>query len=253
MGRKGNWPSVAPRYDSSDSLARGSVAITKGGGRRRTSSRGLYADPIELMLAMLDVDSDLEWPRIGAPRLPAVEARALPPPARTRSVRTCLWNLVPVAASESMGMSSLTWTVWACCRRLSRREKRREQWHWNGRSPVCFLARISTPDRTLCGSRYSPDVPCKMLASGKAEVARGIVRAIESLRFLLLSRLRAISIHALLVRTGAIVASARLSIRIIHVHVVRIPRLPRVLRVFSLRRFLVGGGIGDLDGVGKWR
>lgn len=36
-------------------------------------------------------------------------------------------------------MSSLTCTVWACCRRLSRREKRLWQWHWNGRSPVCFL------------------------------------------------------------------------------------------------------------------
>ena len=32
----------------------------------------------------------------------------------TRSVRICLWNRVPVAASESMGISSLTWTVCAC-------------------------------------------------------------------------------------------------------------------------------------------
>lgn len=35
-------------------------------------------------------------------------------------------------------MSSFTWTVCACCRRLSRREKRLEQWHWKGRSPVCL-------------------------------------------------------------------------------------------------------------------
>ncbi len=94
---------------------------------------------MEPMLAILEVDSDLERPRMGAPRLPAVEALALPPPVRTRSVRIWRWNLVPVAASESIGMSSLTWTVWACWRRLSRREKRLEQWHWKGRSPVCFL------------------------------------------------------------------------------------------------------------------
>jgi hypothetical protein len=30
---------------------------------------------------------------------------------RTLSVRICLWNLVPVAASESTGMSSFTCTV----------------------------------------------------------------------------------------------------------------------------------------------
>ena len=58
---------------------------------------------------------------------------------RTLSVLICLWNLVLVAASESPGMSSLTCTVCACCRKLSRRENRLEQWHWNGRSPVCFL------------------------------------------------------------------------------------------------------------------
>jgi len=90
------------------------------------SSRELNWEPTE---AMLDVESDLECPRTGPPRLPAVEDRALPAPVRTRSVRICRWNLVPVAASESMGISSLTWTVWACCRRLSSREKRREQWH----------------------------------------------------------------------------------------------------------------------------
>ena len=113
--------------------------MTRGGGRRRTSSRGLYPEPMELMLVMLEVESDLEWPRPADPLLVAVDARARPAPCRTLSVRICLWNLVPVAASESMGMSSLTCTVCACCRRLSNRENRREQWHWNGRSPVCFL------------------------------------------------------------------------------------------------------------------
>lgn len=46
-------------YDSRDSLDLGS-AITNGGGRRRKSSRPLNAEPMELMLPMLDVDSDLE-------------------------------------------------------------------------------------------------------------------------------------------------------------------------------------------------
>lgn len=35
---------------------------------------------MELMLLILDVESDLEWPRAGAPMLPAVEALALPAP-----------------------------------------------------------------------------------------------------------------------------------------------------------------------------
>lgn len=86
-------------------------------------------DATELMLAMLDVERDLEWPRAGPPALPPVEARARLPACLTRSVRIWRWNLEPVAASESMGMSSLTWTVWACCRRLSSLEKRLEQWH----------------------------------------------------------------------------------------------------------------------------
>lgn len=111
--------------------------MISGAGRRRTSAR-LYAEERGLKLGMLDVESDLEWPRPPGPALPAVDERARPA-WRTLSVLICRWNRVPLAASESMGISSLTWTVWACCRRLSRREKRREQWHWNGRSPVCFL------------------------------------------------------------------------------------------------------------------
>ena len=103
---------------------------------------------MELMLAMLEVDSDFECPRPVLPALPAVGARVRPPAWRTLSVRICLWNLVPVAARESMGISSFTCTVWACCRRLSRREKRLEQWHWNGRSPVCFLCSCQDLERT---------------------------------------------------------------------------------------------------------
>ena len=99
--------------------------MMSGGGRRRGSLMP-YAEPREPIEAMLDVDSDLEWPRGIGPMLPAVKARDRPV-GLTLSVRICLWNRVPVAARESIGMSSLTWTVWACCRRLSRRENRREQ------------------------------------------------------------------------------------------------------------------------------
>ena len=79
------------------------------------------------MDAILDVESDLECPRGTGPTLPAVDALALPVAWRTLSVLICLWKRVPVAARESIGMSSLTWTVCACCRKLSRRENRREQ------------------------------------------------------------------------------------------------------------------------------
>lgn len=81
------------------------------------------------MLVMLEVDSDLECPRTGPPALPPVDALALLPACLTRSVRICLWNREPVAAKESIGMFSFTWTVWACCLKLSSLEKRREQWH----------------------------------------------------------------------------------------------------------------------------
>lgn len=121
--------SAALRYDSRESLERGSAAMTSGGGRRRASAWVLYEDPTELMLAMLDVESDLECPRAGPPALPPVDARALLPACLTLSVLIWRWNLEPVAASESMGMSSLTCTVWACCLKLSSLEKRREQWH----------------------------------------------------------------------------------------------------------------------------
>jgi len=81
---------------------------------------------MELTDAMLEVESDLECPRAG-PTLPAVDALARPPACRTLSVLICLWKRVPVAARESMGMSSLTCTVCACCLKLSSLENRREQ------------------------------------------------------------------------------------------------------------------------------
>lgn len=141
---------------------------------------------------MLDVDRDFECPRMGPPALPPVDARALLPAWRTLSVLIWRWNRDPEAARESMGISSLTWTVWACCRRLSRREKRREQWHWKGRSPVCFLFKMLD----ICGGHkirsgwFSPDMPGQMFTSCEAEVARWVICAVKSLGLLLLPRLR---------------------------------------------------------------
>ena len=89
-------------------------AMTSGAGLRRISSLAPpNTEPTEPMLTMLDVDSDLEWPRTGPPMLPAVEALARPVVVggRILSVRICRWYLEPVAARESMGMSSLMWTV----------------------------------------------------------------------------------------------------------------------------------------------
>ncbi len=105
-------------------------------------------ETVEVVEAMLEVDRLRLWPRLCEPVLPSVEALERFG-ARTRSVRIWRWNLVPVAAKESPGMSSLTWTVCACCRKLSKRENRLEQWHWNGRSPVCFLKVVSA-----CGGLY---------------------------------------------------------------------------------------------------
>ena len=66
------------------------------------------------MLAMLDVERDLAWWPRGAPVLPAVDARDLVGGGRALSGRICRWNRVTVAARDVSGMSSLTWTVWAC-------------------------------------------------------------------------------------------------------------------------------------------
>ena len=93
---------------------------------------------------MLEVERFLLCPLLCPLMLPSVFALERGPGGLTRSVLICLWKRVPVAASDSAGISSFTWTVCACCRRLSSREKRREQWHWKGRSPVCFLSLVSS-------------------------------------------------------------------------------------------------------------
>ena len=77
--------------------------MTKGGGRRRTSAFWLYVDATD---PMLDAESEFRWCPRTPGALPAVEALLLLPGGLTLSVRTCLWNRVPVAASESCGISS---------------------------------------------------------------------------------------------------------------------------------------------------
>jgi hypothetical protein len=65
-------------------------------------------EAVDAILVMLDVERFLEWPRPCEPTLPAVDALDRPDCGRTRSVLIWRWNLVPVAASESPGISSLT-------------------------------------------------------------------------------------------------------------------------------------------------
>lgn len=49
------------------------------------------------------------------------------------------WREVSSCIMRSFWSCLSAWTVCACWRRLSRRENCFEQWHVNGRSPVCFL------------------------------------------------------------------------------------------------------------------
>jgi hypothetical protein len=146
---------------------------------------------------MLEADKFLLCPRLCPLVLPSVFARERFPGGLTRSVRICLWKRVPVAASDSAGMSSFTCTVWACCRRLSSLENRREQWHWNGRSPVCLLDDISL---VPFGERRDvPDMSCEMFAPREAQVAGRKLGAKEALALLLLGGSVCVARHALVV------------------------------------------------------
>lgn len=123
-----------------------------------------------------------------------------------------------------MGISSFTCTVWACCRRLSSREKRLEQWHWKGRSPVCFLCEESCQYLILVSTRIGmaslPNVPRQMFASRKTQVTGWVIRAVEALRLFLLVGPRAIGVHAVLsIGSGVIVGSrCILILRVIQIH-----------------------------------
>lgn len=66
---------------------------------------------LDMPVVMLEAERFLLWPRLCPPVLPSVLALERFPGGRTRSVRICLWKRVPVAASDSVGMSSFTCTV----------------------------------------------------------------------------------------------------------------------------------------------
>lgn len=51
------------------------------------------------------------------------------------------WREVSSCIMRSFWSCLSAWTVWACWRRLSRRENCLPQWQVKGRSPVCFLRR----------------------------------------------------------------------------------------------------------------
>jgi hypothetical protein len=86
-----------------------------------------------------------------------------------------------------------------------------------------------------------PDMAGQVLASGEAEVARWVIGAIKSLRLLFL-RFRSISIDALVIRTSSVITGMPLAIRVIHIHIIRILRRPRVLGVLPLGRCWCGLG-----------
>lgn len=87
----------------------GSFAIARGAGRRLRSSGMPMLEAVE---PTLEAERFRLWPLLWPPWLLIVLERGrLLPWGRTRSVLICLWNLVLVAASESPGISSLTWTV----------------------------------------------------------------------------------------------------------------------------------------------
>ncbi len=113
------------------------------------------------------------------------------------------------------------------------------------------IQRVKFRNNATSGILGVPDMPCEMLAPGEAQVARRIVGAVEPLGLLLLIRPRLIGVDALVVRPGTVLARA--SIRLVHVHVVRILRLSGVLGVRSPRRLRLLGSLRDLDRVRKWR
>jgi hypothetical protein len=103
----GSYAFMVLRDKRALALAPPSLAIARGGGLRRMSGdcAALIVDIVEVML---EADRFLLWPLLWPPVLPSVLARERFPGGLTRSVRICRWNLVPVAANDSEGISSLT-------------------------------------------------------------------------------------------------------------------------------------------------
>ena len=78
-------------------------------------------------------------PPAGLEAVPARFARELPP---LEAAVMLAWREVSSCIIRSFWSCLSAWTVWACWRRLSRRENCLEQWQVNGLSPVCFLGRV---------------------------------------------------------------------------------------------------------------
>lgn len=84
-------------------LFAGSLAMSNGGGLLRVSAEVLKFDDVE---PTLEADRLRLWPLPWLPVLLIVLVRGRPA-GRTLSVRIWRWKRVPVAASESVGISSL--------------------------------------------------------------------------------------------------------------------------------------------------
>lgn len=95
-------------YGSALCIGRGvDGGMASVGGRRRGSS----GDPKSETEPILEPDRFLLWPRLCVLGALRVDVRGRWPAGLIRSARTCFWKRVLVAAGESTGMSSLTWTV----------------------------------------------------------------------------------------------------------------------------------------------
>lgn len=66
------------------------------------------------------------------------------------------WREVSSCIMRSFWSCLSAWTVWACWRRLSRRENCFEQWQVKGRSPVCFLMCLAKCSLLLKTILHSP-------------------------------------------------------------------------------------------------
>lgn len=101
------------------------------------------------------------------------------------------WREVSSCIMRSFCSCLSACTVWACWRRLSRRENCLEQWQVKGRSPVCFLdvgeqggGDIASGRRGQTGGGGGadvPDVPGEMLAPAKDHPALAVASALERL------------------------------------------------------------------------
>ena len=98
-------------------------------------------EPSSVLTAMVGIEALRDALEVGEPpevleevvlRLP----RELPP---LEAAVMLAWRAVSSCIMRSLRSCLSAWTVWACWRRLSRRENCLPQWQLKGRSPVCFL------------------------------------------------------------------------------------------------------------------